>query len=124
MAYLHDSTQHNCKCAACVAGIYLRTWKRQEWLALRLAREEQSVKIVNDVLNVLWVHVLWVQVLSPAQHGLALVPDDAVARVSVEGIQQNDTKRHTHLALNLHLACVGLKREYLCRLRLNLLDTA
>jgi len=76
-------------------------------------------KIVDDILNISRVHVV-----SPEQHGLAMMLDEAAARVTADWIQQNDAKIRTHVVLNASPACVVFDPEHLRRLMINLLDNA
>ncbi|MBC7608008.1 MAG: PAS domain-containing sensor histidine kinase [Polaromonas sp.] len=76
-------------------------------------------KIVDDVLN-----ISRVQVLSAEQHGMAMMLDEAAARVTADWIQQNDAWARTHVVLNASPACVVFDPEHLRRLMINLLDNA
>ncbi len=81
--------------------------------ALRLA------KIVDDVLN-----ISRVQVLSPEQHGMTLILDDAAARICADWTQQSEAKDRMHVALTTRGASVVFDPEHLRRLMINLLDNA
>ncbi|MGB4115578.1 MAG: ATP-binding protein [Polaromonas sp.] len=81
--------------------------------ALRLA------KIVDDVLN-----ISRVQVLSPEQHGMALMLDEAAARISTDWMQQTGAHGRTHVMLKASQASVIFEPEHLRRLMINLLDNA
>ena len=76
-------------------------------------------KIVDDVLN-----ISRVQVLSPDQHGMAMMLDDAAARITQDWIQQNDARARTHVVLNASPACVVFDPEHLRRVMINLFDNA
>ncbi len=76
-------------------------------------------KIVDDVLN-----ISRVQVLSPEQHGMALMLDDVAGRVGADWVQQTDARDRTYVALNAPEACVVFDPEHLRRLMINLLDNA
>ena len=80
---------------------------------------QRLAKIVDDVLN-----VSRVQVLSPEQHGLTLMLDDAVARASTDWIRQNNAGSRTLLRLDAAEVCVVFDPEHLRRLMINLLDNA
>ena len=80
---------------------------------------KRLAKIVDDVLN-----VSRVQVLSPDQHGMALMLDDAAARISADWMQQNASGGRTHVALKTRQTCVVFDPEHLRRLMINLLDNA
>jgi two-component system sensor histidine kinase PilS (NtrC family) len=80
---------------------------------------QRLAKIVDDVLN-----ISRVQVLSPEQHGMTLMLDEAVARIGADWMQQNGSGDRTLVALNAREACVIFDPEHLCRLIINLLDNA
>ena len=80
---------------------------------------QRLAKIVDDVLN-----ISRVQVLSPEQHGMTLMLDEAAARIGADWMQQNGSRDHTHVALNAREACVIFDPEHLRRLMINLLDNA
>lgn len=80
---------------------------------------QRLAKIVDDVLN-----ISRAQVLSPEQHGMALMLDDAAARISADWMQQTNPRDRAHVALNARQACVVFDPEHLRRLMINLLDNA
>ena len=80
---------------------------------------QRLAKIVDDVLN-----VSRVQILSPEQHGMTLMLDDAAARISADWIQQNACAGRTHVALKARQTCVVFDPEHLRRVMINLLDNA
>ena len=80
---------------------------------------QRLAKIVDDVLN-----ISRVQVLSPEQHGMALLLDDAAARITSDWMQQTASDGRIHVALNARHASVVFDPEHLRRLMINLLDNA
>ena len=80
---------------------------------------QRLAKIVDDVLN-----ISRVQVLSPEQHGMALLLDDAAARIASDWMQQTASDGRIHVALNARHASVVFDPEHLRRLMINLLDNA
>jgi len=80
---------------------------------------QRLAKIVDDVLN-----VSRVQVVSPEQHGMALMLDEAAARISADWMQQNNSGSRTHVVLQARQTCVVFDPEHLRRLMINLLDNA
>ena len=80
---------------------------------------QRLAKIVDDVLN-----VSRIQLVSPEQHDMALMLDDAVARISADWMQQNACAGRTYLTLKAHQTCVVFDPEHLRRLMINLLDNA
>ena len=80
---------------------------------------QRLAKIVDDVLN-----VSRVQVIGPEQSGMALMLDDAAARISADWMQQNASGGRTHVVLKARKTCVVFDPEHLRRLMINLLDNA
>ena len=80
---------------------------------------QRLAKIVDEILN-----ISRVQVLSPEQHDLALVLDDAAGRISADWIQQNASAGRTHVTLKARQTSVVFDPEHLRRLMINLLDNA
>ena len=80
---------------------------------------QRLAKIVDDVLN-----ISRVQVLSPEQHGMALLLDDAAARITSDWMQQTACEGRIHVALSARHASVVFDPEHLRRLMINLLDNA
>ena len=80
---------------------------------------QRLAKIVDDVLN-----VSRIQLVSPEQHDMALMLDDAVARISADWMQQNACGGRTYLTLKARQTCVVFDPEHLRRLMINLLDNA
>ena len=79
---------------------------------------QRLAKIVDDVLN-----ISRVQVLSPEEHGTALMLDGAIERIALDWIQQTATGGRVGIALNT-AACVVFDPDHLRRLMINLLDNA
>ena len=80
---------------------------------------QRLAKIVDEVLN-----ISRVQVLSPEQHGMAVLLDDAAARISADWINQTDARGRIHVALHARETSVIFDPEHLRRLMINLLDNA
>ena len=87
--------------------------------ALVSQNAQRLAKIVDDILN-----ISRVQVLSPEQHGMALMLDDTAARIGADWMQQTDAANRTQMSLNAREACVVFDPEHLRRLMINLLDNA
>lgn len=80
---------------------------------------QRLAKIVDDVLN-----ISRVQVLSPEQHGMSLMLDEAAARISEDWMQHTASSGRTHVMLKANQASVVFDPEHLRRLMINLLDNA
>ena len=80
---------------------------------------QRLAKIVDEVLN-----ISRAQVLSPEQHGMSLLLDDAAARISADWMQQTAASGRTHVTFNASDASVIFDPEHLRRLMINLLDNA
>ncbi len=80
---------------------------------------QRLAKIVDDVLN-----ISRVQVLSPEQHGMSLVLDEAAARISEDWMQHTASSGRTQVMLKASQVSVVFDPEHLRRLMINLLDNA
>jgi two-component system, NtrC family, sensor histidine kinase PilS len=80
---------------------------------------QRLAKIVDDVLN-----ISRAQVLSPEQHGMTLVLDEALARISADWMQQTASSGRTQVMLKASQVSVVFEPEHLRRLMINLLDNA
>jgi two-component system sensor histidine kinase PilS (NtrC family) len=80
---------------------------------------QRLAKIVDDVLNISRAHVL-----SPEQHGMALVLDEAAARISEDWMQHTASSGRTQVTLKASQVSVVFDPEHLRRLMINLLDNA
>lgn len=80
---------------------------------------QRLAKIVDDVLN-----ISRVQVLSPEQHGMAVMLDEAASRISADWMQHTASSSRTHVMLKASHVSVVFDPEHLRRLMINLLDNA
>ncbi len=80
---------------------------------------QRLAKIVDDILN-----ISRAQVLTPEQHGSALILDETVARVTAEWTQQTASEHLMKVSIEASQASVSFDPEHLRRVMINLLDNA
>ena len=80
---------------------------------------QRLAKIVDEILN-----ISRAQVLSPEQHGSALILDETVTRIASDWTQQTASAHLIHMAIGADRATVSFDPEHLRRVMINLLDNA
>ena len=80
---------------------------------------QRLAKIVDEILN-----ISRVQVLTPEQHGSALMLDETVTRIASDWTRQTTSGHLIHMATDAGQAAVTFDPEHLRRVMINLLDNA